>query len=73
MKLSDLIESLQKLKIKQGDCEVMILDGNNGQGTPRDVNYGPFLTTIKAEHAEAAADCEERVGERVVLMGFGCY
>lgn len=55
------------------DMEVMVLDSHNGGGTPRTVNLGPNERTLSAENAEDAADCEDRVGERVVVLGYGCY
>lgn len=73
MKLSDLIERLQKLQRQQGDTDVMVLDGHNGGGSLRDINLGPVFKNIRPKDAEATGDCEDRVGERVVALGFGCY
>ena len=73
MKASELIEKLKRMQALQGDPEVMVLDSHNGGGHPRTLNLGPVLRCIKQEDADEAGDCEERVGERVVLLGFGCY
>lgn len=70
MTCADLIRRLQQFP---ADAEVMILDGFNGGGVPRTLNHGPGLREITPEHAEDSADCEDRVGEQVVTLGYGCY
>jgi hypothetical protein len=59
--------------LDRSDVEVMILDGFNASGTPRTINYGPYYLRIEKEDAEASADCEGRVGENIVVVGYGCY
>jgi hypothetical protein len=51
----------------------MILDGFNGGGFPRDVNFGPMKHRIGAMDAKACGDCEDKLGVDVVVMGYGCY
>lgn len=70
MTVADLLVFLREFPL---DAEVMILDGNNGGGHYRDINLGPKLCAIRAVDAEACADCEGRVGEPVVVLGYGCY
>lgn len=66
----DLIARLAAL---DPNAEVMILDGPNGSGSPRDLNLGPTTRTITEADAEETSDCEERVGEEVIILGFACY
>jgi len=73
MKISALIQRLQELQSEAGDVEVMILDGFNGGGCPRDLNLGPSHGYITPDQAETSADCEARVGETIIIVGFGCY
>ncbi|MCL4722827.1 MAG: hypothetical protein KJZ90_00930 [Rhodocyclaceae bacterium] len=70
MKAGDLIKELQAF---DPEMEVMILDGFNGGGSPRTINLGPSLQTISQQDAKETADCEGRVGESVVRLGYGCY
>lgn len=70
MKVGELIQELNKFSLEQ---EVMILDGYNGGGVPREVNLGPQIQTVEDADAEETADCEGLVGEDVVVLGFGCY
>lgn len=55
------------------DTEIMILDGFNGQGQPREINCGPTPRVVTPEDAEGCADCEHRVGEHIVVLGYGFY
>lgn len=70
MKVGELIKELQAF---DPEMEVMILDGFNGGGSPRTINLGPGLMTISQQDAKETADCEGRVGESVVRLGYGCY
>ena len=71
MTVKELMEHLSKF---DGDTEVMILDGFNGQGNKRTINFIPDETeTILKEDSETSGDCEYKVGSGVVLIGFGCY
>lgn len=68
--VGDLVQRLSAFDQKS-PC--MILDGNNGGGSPRTINLGPVSHTITQSEADDAADCEGKVGETVVVIGFGCY
>jgi hypothetical protein len=68
MTARQLIECLQEFP---PDMPVMILDGFNGGGFPREINCGPFSTKITKE--KESGDCEGMVGKDVVVMGYGCY
>jgi hypothetical protein len=71
MKIKDLISELNKF---DQEDEVMILDGYNGGGNPREINFGPKQISIKEDFIENCADCEEfDVNSKVVILGFGCY
>ena len=55
------------------DTEVMILDGFNGGGEPREINLGPMKQKITKKNAKEGADCEGKVGNTVAIMGYGFY
>ncbi len=64
---------IKRLSDYPKNMQVMILDGFNGGGFPREINLGPFDRKIKKIDAEEVADCEEIIGKKVVVMGYGCY
>jgi len=64
---------IDRLKDYPADQEVMLLDGFNGGGEPREINVGPYARVITKQNANNGADCEDKVGQTVVVMGFGCY
>jgi hypothetical protein len=66
-------ELVQKLERFPDDVQVMIKDSFNGAGIPREINSGPREHKITKEDAEESADCEEIVGQKVVVIGFGSY
>ena len=69
MRVEDLIDRLRALP---PGSKVMILDGFNGGGFPRDINlFGD--RQISGEDADECCDCEGKVGETVSLLGFGSY
>lgn len=70
MTVGELINKLSKYDTND---QVMIRDGFNGGGDPREINFGPHEDQITSENAENAADCEDIVGETVVVLGYGCY
>lgn len=71
MTVKDLIEHLNKFP---KNTEVMILDGFNGQGNKRDINFTPSnLRRITKQDDENCGDCEGRLGENVIILGYGCY
>lgn len=70
MTVKELIKILQ---LKNQDMEVMILDGNNGGGVPRSLNLGPTHRFITEANHKESADCENRMGEPIIVLGFGSY
>lgn len=70
MTVKELIEKLAKF---DPDTEVMIFDGSNGYGNPRTINLGPFKYAITENMASDTADCEGKVGDKIIVLGFGCY
>lgn len=63
---------INKLEPHRGK-RIMIMDGFNGGGHPREINSGPKLYTINNDDENETADCEELVGETVVVIGYGSY
>lgn len=71
MNAKQLIEHLSQF---DENTEVMVLDGFNGGGNKRDINLTPSnLRNISEDDAEECGDCEGRVGEKVIILGYGCY
>ncbi len=70
MKVHELIA---KLLVLPAEMEVMIMDEANGGGSPRQINHGPVCKRITETHADLTADCEGREGEKIVVVGYGCY
>lgn len=70
MKTKELIEKLKKYP---DDTEVMVLDGFNGGGYPRILNIGPYLDIITQKDEEECADCEGKVGQKYLRIGYGGY
>lgn len=73
MTLSELIKQLEAERKRHGDLQVMILDGFNGGGVPRELNVGPRKHQISTDDLENCADCEEMVGQSVIVLGYGSY
>lgn len=69
MKVANLIRILSEL---DNNDEVMILDGFNGGGFPREINYQKSIeiTDYDAHHC---ADCEDMIGRKVFVIGYGSY
>jgi hypothetical protein len=63
-------ELIEKLKTFPPDNAVMIKDRD---GTPREINVGPYVSQITPQHADDCADCEGKVWDRITLIGFGSY
>lgn len=55
------------------DLEVAIIDGFNGGGEPRTINYGPHVRDVNIEHSSYITDDIETKAGSIVVMGFGCY
>ena len=71
MTIRELIEHLSQF---DEDINVMILDGFNGDGNKRDINFNPsILRKITEKDEKECGDCNDRVGEEIVLLGYGFY
>jgi hypothetical protein len=77
MKISELIAELREF---DPDMEVVILDGFNGGGQPRTINFGPAEWDAEILEEMAGIDCEldysdidSQPGTSIVVMGYGCY
>jgi len=70
MKIDELIRELSKF---DPDQEVMILDRFNGGGVPRKINIGPMSHIITHNEKLETDDCEDLVGQKIALIGYGCY
>ena len=71
MSVSELIQHLSKF---DGDLEVMLLDGFNAQGNKRSITFAPAgLREITLQDEEESGDCEDKIGNKVVILGFGYY
>ena len=74
MKVKELIERLRKL---DGDIEVAILDGFNGAGRSRTINFGPLVFSgqpnFKGDEWADYSDLDTPETHPIVIMGYGCY
>jgi hypothetical protein len=70
MKKKELIALLDKFS---DDQEVFILDGFNGGGYPRTINFGPILYKVSLEDVEESSDCNHMEGAKIILLGYGSY
>jgi hypothetical protein len=71
MTKDELIARLMKI---EGNPEVVILDGFNGGGEPRTINFGPSLQDVQpSEYVKYDTDDIETQEGKILLMGFGCY
>lgn len=68
--VAELITQLSQFNPKS---HVLVNSGPNGSGSPYDLNQGPISHTITEDDANSTADCENRIGEQIVLIGFGCF
>lgn len=66
-------ELIDRFRTIPKDSQIMILDGSNGGGVPREINTGPSFHVVEAWDADETADCENLVGTTVVVLGYGCY
>ena len=69
----ELMTELFKIK---GNPEIAILDGFNGGGIPRRINFGPIDIIPSKEDKDSewsqTADLEDKT-ETIILIGYGCY
>ena len=74
MKVKDLIEELSKF---DHNLEVAILDGFNGGGVPRTINFGPIefdgVPEFEGDEQADYDDIQTEPGNPIVIMGYGCY
>ena len=77
MKVKELVAALSAF---DPEMEIAILDGFNGGGQPRTINYGPavFDEETLAEMREFDmtpdySDLSSAPGTPIVVMGYGCY
>ena len=77
MKVKDLIAELTSL---DPEMEVAVLDGFNGGGQPRALNFGPTVwdkeTLEEMADFDASPDYSDlsvKEGTEIVVMGYGCY
>lgn len=74
MTKSELIDRLNAIP---GDPEICILDGFNGGGAPRTINFGPLLFNGMAEFAgDERADYSDICSAAetpIIVIGYGCY
>jgi len=68
--IQELIERLSRF---DPSMEVMILDGENGNGVLRTPNFGPTVRTVTAKDESETDDCEDMAAMPVIALGFGCY
>lgn len=65
-----LIECLQQLP---PDRIVMILDGFNGSGEPREINFQSNKRITESNVKNGADCCEELLGQVVTVLGYRFY
>lgn len=77
MKVKDLIEQLSSL---DPEMEVAVLDGFNGGGQPRALNFGPTVwdketleEMTEFDMTPDYSDLSVAEGTEIVVMGYGCY
>lgn len=71
MNIKQLKEHLNRFP---DEMEVMILDGFNGQGNKRTINFTPSKSRIITEQEDNdLGDCEGKSGKEVVILGYGFY
>lgn len=72
MTVAELTEALEKY---DPDMEVAILDGFNGGGVPRQINFGPRLENYnQANHDQTyREDLIDDEADAWIIIGYGCY
>jgi hypothetical protein len=70
MKVKQLKEWLDTLP---EDKEIMIMDGFDGGGTPREINLLKASLFIEEDWVDHCNDCDGLLNEDVAVMGYGCY
>lgn len=68
---AELIKALEKF---DPNLEVAILDGFNGGGEPRAINFGPHVESNKDAWIKLDyRDLESDENSPIIVIGFGCY
>ncbi len=74
MKVAELIARLQTM---DAEIDIAILDGENGGGFLRRINFGPHRhvrAILQQDQIDNCADFEHLpLGTPIYYMGFGCY
>lgn len=73
MKNKDLIEFLMK---HDPEIEITILDGFNGGGCPRSINFNTKFEGVAAFDGDEMADYSDldtKEGNPIIVLGYGCY
>jgi len=75
--VKEFINELEKIDSK---LEVAIIDGFNGGGIPRTINFGPLIfdpsnkdSTFSGDERQDYSDIETKAGNEILVMGYGCY
>ena len=55
------------------NSELMIIDGENGNGVPRTLNLGPVAHRVTRSEVSETSDCDNLAGKDVTVIGYGCY
>jgi hypothetical protein len=53
--------------------ELMILDGFNGGGCPREINLGPMEHKVSNFDVLECDDSVNFIGKNILVIGYGCY
>lgn len=76
MKVKELVAMLLE---EDQESEIAILDGFNGGGQPRKINFGPVVHDPKDPEIDWPhemndySDLDTPDGEKIVKLGYGCY
>jgi hypothetical protein len=77
MTVGDLINKLSAFDAR---TEITILDGFNGGGIPRTINFGPILfdpqdkeRTFNGDEMQDYSDLDTPSGQKIIVMGYGSY
>ncbi len=77
MLVKDMIARLEKF---DPELEMTVLDGFNGGGQSRTINFGPRIFdpadkehTFDGDENQNYEDVETAPGQKIVMMGYGFY
>lgn len=66
-------ELIKRLQAFDPNKELMVLDGFNGGGVPREINLGPRVQEVSESDGDSTCDCDGMIGQSIVCIGFGSY